>query len=53
MRAGRWSAAAAVARLTRERFPHEPEPQRMLTILAAWLPPHDAPPFWLKDPETY
>ena len=53
MRAGRWSAAAAVARLTRERFPHEPEPQRMLTVLAAWLPPHDAPPFWLKDPETY
>ena len=53
LRAGRWTASAAVARLTRERFPQEPEPQRLLTILAAWLPPHDAPPFWLKDPETY
>jgi hypothetical protein len=53
LRAGRWTASAAVARLTRERAPYEPEPQRLLTVLAAWLPPHDTPPFWLKDPENY
>jgi hypothetical protein len=53
LRAGRWSAAAGVARLTRQRFPEEPEPQRLLTLTPAWLPPHDTPPFWIKDRERY
>lgn len=52
-RAGRWPAAAAVARLTRARAPDEPEPQRLLSILAPWLPPHNIPPYWLKETETY
>ncbi len=52
-RAGRWTAAAAVARLARTRFPNEREPQRLLGLLAAWLPPHDLPPHWLKEKETY
>jgi hypothetical protein len=52
-RAGRWTASAAVARLARERAPKEPEPQRLLSLLAPWLPPHDMPPYWLKETETY
>ncbi|HVQ10807.1 MAG TPA: CmcI family methyltransferase [Methyloceanibacter sp.] len=52
-RANRWSASAAVARLARELAPNEPEPQRLLSMLAPWLPPHNIPPYWLKEPETY
>jgi glycosyltransferase involved in cell wall biosynthesis len=36
--AERYAAAAAVARLVRERFQDEPEPQRMLFLLAAYSP---------------
>jgi glycosyltransferase involved in cell wall biosynthesis len=36
-RAGRYVAAVAVARLTRERAPDEPEPQRLLRLAACWL----------------
>jgi hypothetical protein len=37
-RAGRHETAAAVARLARERAPDEPEPQRLLGLVGAWLP---------------
>jgi glycosyltransferase involved in cell wall biosynthesis len=36
-RAARYTAAAAVARLTRERAPDEPEPQRLLRLVAGWV----------------
>jgi tetratricopeptide (TPR) repeat protein len=36
--AGRYAAAAAVARLVRGRFPDEPEPQRFLFLLGAYSP---------------
>ena len=52
-RADRWTAAAAVARLARQLAPDEPEPQRLLSMLASWLPPHNIPPDWLKERETY
>jgi cephalosporin hydroxylase len=52
-RANRWTGSAAVARLARELAPDEPEPQRLLSMLAPWLPPHNIPPYWLKEPETY
>jgi tetratricopeptide (TPR) repeat protein len=42
-RAGRFEAAAAVARLARRRAPDEPEPQRLLALVGVWLP-HDDPP---------
>ena len=42
-RAGRYSAAAGLARLIRGRAPDEPEPQRLLSLLAAYSPqPQDA-----------
>jgi Methyltransferase domain/Glycosyl transferase family 2 len=37
-RAGRHETAAGVARLARERAPDEPEPQRILALVGAWLP---------------
>jgi hypothetical protein len=42
-RAGRFEAAAAVARLARKHAPDEPEPQRLLAQVGVWLP-HGAPP---------
>jgi tetratricopeptide (TPR) repeat protein len=36
-RSGRYEAAAAVARLIRERAPDEPGPQRLLSLAGAWL----------------
>ena len=36
-RHGRFESACAVARLIRKRAPEEPEPQRMLSLLAPWL----------------
>jgi len=42
-RAGRFEAAAAVARLTRQRSPDEPEPQRLLAQVGVWLPHGVAP----------
>jgi hypothetical protein len=42
-RAGRYEAAAAVARLARQRAPDEPEPQRLLAQSGVWLP-MDTPP---------
>jgi hypothetical protein len=42
-RAGRYAAAAAVARLICARAPDEPEPQRLLSLVAAWLPPEGPP----------
>ncbi|MEY2518426.1 MAG: hypothetical protein QOF24_185 [Verrucomicrobiota bacterium] len=42
-RAGRYAAAASVARLVRSIAPGEPEPQRILSLLAAYSPqPLDA-----------
>ena len=46
-RAGRHSVAAAVARLIRERMPEEPEPQRLLALVCAWLKT-DEPPSHLR-----
>jgi hypothetical protein len=43
LRARRNASAVAVARLARERAPDEPEPQRLLALLANWLP-FDGPP---------
>ena len=37
-RAGRFEAAAAIARLTRLHAPNEPEPQRLLAVVGVWLP---------------
>ncbi len=37
-RAGRYEGAAGVACLARERAPDEPEPQRLLSFTAIWLP---------------
>lgn len=37
LRAGRYAATAAVARLTRQYFPDEPEPQRLLTLVGPAL----------------
>ncbi len=37
-RAGRFEAAAVVARLARQRAPDEPEPQRLLAQAGVWLP---------------
>lgn len=37
-KAGRHEAAAAIARLARQRAPDEPEPQRLLAQCGAWLP---------------
>jgi hypothetical protein len=42
-RAGRFEAAAAVARLARRHAPDEPEPQRLLAQVGVWLP-HGEPP---------
>jgi hypothetical protein len=42
-KAGRYEAAAAVARLTRQRAPDEPEPQRLLALVGAWFPGEDPP----------
>jgi hypothetical protein len=42
-RAGRFEAAAAVARLARQRAPDEPEPQRLLALVGPSLP-HGHPP---------
>ena len=43
-RAGHYSAVAAIARLIRQRAPDEPEPQRLLSLVAAWLPSDQPPP---------
>lgn len=37
-RAGRFAACAAVARMTRQQAPDEPEPQRLLAQVGVWLP---------------
>jgi hypothetical protein len=42
-RAGHYAAAAGVGRLIRQRAPDEPEPQRVLALVAAWLPADDPP----------
>ena len=42
-RARRYESAASIARLIRERAPDEPEPQRLLSLIGAWLS-HDDPP---------
>lgn len=42
-RAGRFTAAAAVARVARERDPDEPEPQRLLAMTSIWLPTLEPP----------
>ncbi len=42
-RAGHFPAAAAVARLVRERAPHEPEPQRLLALTGSTLPTGEPP----------
>jgi tetratricopeptide (TPR) repeat protein len=44
LRVGHPSVAAALARLIRERDPDEPEAQRLLSLLVAWLP-REGPPF--------
>jgi hypothetical protein len=38
LRAGRYAAAAGVARLVRQRWPDESEPQRALSFLAPYSP---------------
>lgn len=43
-RAHRYESAAAVSRLVRERAPDEPEPQRLLSLIGAWLPIDGPPP---------
>lgn len=45
-RAGRYEAAAGVASLIRSRAPDEAEPQRLLSLTAAWLPWNGAPQPW-------
>jgi glycosyltransferase involved in cell wall biosynthesis len=35
---GRFDAACAVARLINQRWPGEPEPQRLLSLVGPWLP---------------
>jgi hypothetical protein len=42
-RAGRYQAAAAIARLVRARAPDEPEPQRLLALVSGWNRRGDAP----------
>jgi hypothetical protein len=42
-RAGRFEAAAAVARLTRRHAPDEPEPQRLLALVGVWIPNGEPP----------
>jgi tetratricopeptide (TPR) repeat protein len=37
-RAGDYVAAGAISRLIRKRAPDEKEPQRLLSLVAAWLP---------------
>jgi glycosyltransferase involved in cell wall biosynthesis len=48
-RAGRYTATAAVARLIRERAPDEPEPQRLLSLVAAWIHFDGPPQPWTAD----
>ena len=43
-RHGRFEAACAVARLIHQHAPDEPEPQRLLSLVSAWLPPGELPP---------
>jgi hypothetical protein len=43
LRAGRYPAAAAVARLARSRAPDDPEPQRLLADASAWLTSNEPP----------
>ena len=42
-RAGHYAAVGAVSRLIREQAPDEKEPQRLLSLVAAWLPPQGPP----------
>ena len=42
-RAGRFEAAAAVARLTRRHASDEPEPQRLLALVGVWIPNGEPP----------
>jgi hypothetical protein len=42
-RARRYESAVAVSRLVRERAPDEPEPQRLLSLVASWLPSEGPP----------
>jgi len=43
-RAGYYVAAGEVSRLIRKRAPNEKESQRLLSLVAAWLPPQGLPP---------
>jgi tetratricopeptide (TPR) repeat protein len=43
-RAGRYEAAAAVARLARQRAPDAPKPRDLLAQFGVWLPGEDPPP---------
>ncbi len=47
--AGRYESAAGVASLVRDRAPDEAEPQRLLSLTAAWLPWNGAPQPWRGD----
>lgn len=42
-RAQRYPVTAAIARLIRARAPDEPEPQRLLSLVAPWLPSEETP----------
>jgi hypothetical protein len=48
-RAGRYPGTAAIARLIRQRAPDEAEPQRLLSLVAGWLPPEGPPPHLRTD----
>jgi hypothetical protein len=48
-RARRYTAAAAVARLARQRAPDEPEPQRLLSLVAPWIQFDGPPAPWRTD----
>jgi len=47
--AGRYESAAGIAILARARAPDEPEPQRLLSLTAAWFPWNGAPQPWRVD----
>jgi glycosyltransferase involved in cell wall biosynthesis len=44
-RHGRFEAACAVARLIHQRWPDEPGPQRLLSLIGPWLPAGGLSPF--------
>ena len=45
----RFTSACAVARLIRQRAPDEPEPQRLLSLVAPWLRPEGPQPLGRHD----